>query len=70
MNAKSLLPVLIAALFLGAGAVHSQAPAAESALQQIKKDNAALLQKQAASLKTLEELARQARQIKIFAKRG
>ena len=52
--------------------LHSQAPAKAPAeeLQQMKARNAALLEKQAATLLKLDELAKDAQQIKFFGKRS
>jgi uncharacterized protein HemX len=66
---------LVAALALGLGvSVHSQAPAQpKSVLQQLqamKAQNQAVLDKQTALLLKLEELQKEAAQVKFLAKRG
>jgi hypothetical protein len=67
--------VLVAAFALGLGArVHSQAPAApKTVLQQLqvmKGQNQLHLEKQTALLLKLEELNKEASQVKFLAKRG
>lgn len=74
MNRISFLP-LVAAVALGLGAsVHSQAPAQPKTvlqqLQAMKVQNQALLEKQTALLLRLDELEKQAAQVKFLAKRG
>ncbi len=69
------------ALFLWTGAIiawlsiplHSQSPAAKGPLETIqamKAQNAALLEKQAATLLKLDEIAKEAEQLKFFGKRS
>jgi len=67
--------MLIAAVALGLGAhVQSQAPAApKSVLQQLqamKAQNQVLLEKQTALLLKLEDLNKEASQVKFLSKRG
>jgi hypothetical protein len=67
--------LLVAALALGLGAhVHSQAPAApKTVLQQLqvmKVQNQLHLEKQTALLLKLEELNKEASQVKFLSKRG
>jgi hypothetical protein len=54
--------------------VHSQAPAAPKTttemLQKIKAENAKQLEKQAATLRKLDELAKEVQQLKIFGSRS
>jgi len=54
--------------------VHSQAPAAPKSqsemLQTIKAENAKHLEKQAATLRKLDELAKEVQQLKIFGSRS
>ncbi|MGC3988247.1 MAG: hypothetical protein QM796_00915 [Chthoniobacteraceae bacterium] len=66
---------LIVALFvLGSVGVrlHSQMPTQDPALllQQIKASNADTITKQTATLQALDNLAKDADQVKIFSKRG
>ncbi len=61
------------ALALGT-TLHSEAPAAAptplEAVQKIKTQNAILLEKQAATLQKLDEVAKEAQQIKFLGKRS
>ena len=54
--------------------LHSQAPSAVppqlEKLQKIKAENARLLEKQTATLRKLDELAKEAQQLKIFGSRS
>jgi hypothetical protein len=54
--------------------LHSQAPTAAQTqlekLQKIKAENARLLEKQTATLRKLDELAKEAQQLKIFGSRS
>jgi hypothetical protein len=54
--------------------VHSQAPAAPKTttemLQKIKAENAKQLEKQTATLRRLDELAKEVQQLKIFGSRS
>ena len=55
------------------GALHSELPPAKTpleALQRIKAQNAALLEKQTATLVKLEAMAKEAQQIKFLGKRS
>ena len=66
---------ILAALAIAATAVQSQIPApkprnAVEVLKKIRDDNAKLLQRQADSLKKLEELETTAKTVKIHASRG
>lgn len=74
MNRISFL-ILVAAVALGLGArVNSQAPGAPKTvlqqLQTMKTQNQALLEKQTALLLRLEDLNKEASQVKYFSKRG
>jgi hypothetical protein len=74
MNRTSFL-IVIAAVALGLGArVNSQAPnAPKTVLQQLqamKAQNQALLEKQTALLLKLEDLNKEASQVKFLSKRG
>lgn len=67
--------VLAAAVLLAPGTtLHSQAPAAAPSPQQIlqamKLKNQELLARQAATLQKLDDLEKEAEQLKIFAKRS
>lgn len=68
------LVIAMAVLGLVTARLHSQMPAGnqtpEALLQTIKAKNAELLTKQEATLQALDEAAKTAEQIKIFAKRG
>ena len=54
--------------------LHSQGPTAAQTeveqLQKIKAENAKLLEKQAATLRKLDELAKEAQQLKVFGSRS
>lgn len=70
-----LFLVLAAAALLALGStLHAQAPAAAKSPQQIlqamKLKNQELLEKQAVTLQKLEELEKDAEQLKIFGKRS
>lgn len=69
---KTVLTFLMAAT-LGYG-IQAQMPASPdpdaAALQSLKINNQALLEKQAATLTTLEELKEMAQQLKIYSRRG
>lgn len=73
---KTLLSlVLSAATLLALGStLHSQAPVAakspQQILQAVKLKNQELLEKQAVTLQKLDELEKDAEQLKIFAKRS
>jgi hypothetical protein len=74
MNRISFL-IIVASVALGLGArVHSQAPGApKTVLQQLqvmKAQNQTLLDKQTALLLRLDDLHKEASQVKIFSKRG
>jgi hypothetical protein len=75
MNRLSFF-ALVAAVALGLGvSVHSQAPAAQpktvlQQLQAMKAQNQAVLEKQTALLLKLEDLQKEAAQVKFLAKRG
>ena len=66
---------ILAALALAATAVQSQTPVqkprnAVEVLKKMRDDNAKLLQRQADSLKKLEELETTAKTVKMYASRG
>ena len=74
---KSYLLTIAAAcgIFLGTAQLHSQAPAAAvktplELLQTMKAQNQTLLEKQTATLVKLDELQKEAAQIRFMAKRS
>jgi hypothetical protein len=75
---KSYLLTIVAAgsVFFAAAQLHSQAPAAAAAktplelLQTMKAQNQALLEKQTATMVKLDELQKDAAQIRFMAKRS
>lgn len=65
----------LAALFVSDARLHSQVPAPvaktpEQILTEAKAANAALLEKQKATLERLDALQKEAEQLRIFTKRG
>ena len=64
---------VLAALFALAVNLHSQAPLPKSSAEQLKilkASNAALIEKQQATLLKLDEMEKQAEQIRFLGKRG
>lgn len=62
-----------AAIIALSASLHSQSPAAKTpleTLQTMKKQNAALIETQAATLVKLDEIAKEAEQLKILGKRS
>ena len=62
-----------AAVIVLGGSLHSQSPAEKTpleTLQTMKKQNAALIETQAATLVKLDEIAKEAEQLKILGKRS
>ena len=77
MKALSLFLWSAAMVIALSTSLHSQAPADAAStktqiekLQRIKAENARLLEKQAATLHKLDELAKEAQQLKIFGSRS
>jgi hypothetical protein len=74
MNRISFLALVVVGAFGLGASVYSQAPAQpKSVLQQLqamKAQNQAVLEKQTALLLKLEELQKEAAQVKFLAKRG
>jgi hypothetical protein len=63
----------VGVLILSTGRIESQSPrpqSPEQALSAIKASNAALLEKQKATLQKLDTLSTEADQLRIFSKRG
>jgi len=71
---KKLIAITaLGVLFIGAGHLESQGTrpqSPEQAMQTIKASNAALLEKQKATLQKLDDLGKEADQLRIFSKRG
>jgi hypothetical protein len=73
MKPGHLFLIVSAALLALAMNLHSQAPLAKSPLEQLKimkAKNAELLEKQKATLLKLDEMDKQAEQMRFFTKRG
>ena len=76
MNRAASLPLALLASGILAFAVRAQTPAASAPkttlqfLEELKVENAAMVQRQNALLLKLEELQKEASQIKFLAKRG
>ncbi len=69
---KRLTILILAGLLAGLAPLHSQAPAKQSAierLQTLKAQNEKLLEQQAATLQRLEEIQKEAQQLRILARR-
>lgn len=73
MKAFALFVWAAAAAVALSGSLHSENAAAKSpleALQQAKEKNAALIGKQTATLEKLDEVAKEAQQLKFLGKRS
>ncbi len=73
MNTRAFLGAFVAALLVLAMNLHSQNAPAKSPLDQVKAlqgKNAGLIEKQQATLLKLEELEKQAEQIRFLTSRG
>ncbi len=70
---KRITILLTTVLFFSAGVVKSQAPLSDSVLSSLESmitSNKALLDSQAKTLDTLDQLDQSAQQLKIFGKRS
>jgi hypothetical protein len=71
MKHPSILFLVAAGLLAGLAPLHSQTPRGSTPqrLQTLKQQNATLLERQAAALLKLEELQKEAAQLRILARR-
>ena len=73
MNRTTAIYIIAALALLGAARLHSHAEAARNAaqnLQSIKEQNQKQIDQQAATLTKLDDLAKDADQLRAFAKRS
>ena len=71
MKRSSLIMLVAVGLLAGLAPVHSQTPrgALPQRLQTLKQQNATLIERQAAALQKLDELKKEAAQLRILARR-